>query len=327
MVEVPRAGVLGFPVTHSLSPALHRAAYRVLELDWRYDAIECAQDSLRGLLLGLGPEWVGLSLTMPHKRTVLTMIDQIAPTAAGTEAVNTLLFRGDRRLGDNTDVPGLVNALAEHGITDLSGSQVGVVGAGATACSALAALAAMGAKKVSVLARRESSIAEIAPIAERFSLTVVPIAAEASGELASHDLIVATTPIGASAMLAVGLYGSKPAGLLFDVLYDPWPTPFAKAWQRAGGSVLGGLELLVHQGALQVLLMTGQIGFGEAARVDPSSSGYVELRDAMREAGTAALVAVHVARARDKESAAAALRSVGVDPDRPPIRPKRLFRR
>ena len=135
------AGVIGDPVAHSLSPGLHRAAYEELGLThWSYDRFEIDEAALPGFLGGLGPEWAGLSLTMPLKRAVIPLLDEISDTAASVEAVNTVVFtEAGRRVGDNTDVPGIVAALREHGIEHVGSAAI--LGAGATASSALAALA------------------------------------------------------------------------------------------------------------------------------------------------------------------------------------------
>jgi shikimate dehydrogenase len=136
-----RAAVLGSPIAHSLSPVLHRAAYEELGLDdWSYDRFEVDEAALPGFVGKLGPEWAGLSLTMPLKRAVIPLLDEISETASAVEAVNTVVFTEDgRRLGDNTDVPGMVAALRERGIEQVDSAAI--LGAGATASSALAALA------------------------------------------------------------------------------------------------------------------------------------------------------------------------------------------
>jgi shikimate dehydrogenase len=135
--------VLGSPIAHSLSPALHLAGYRELGLaDWSYEAIECDEHDLPGFLDSLGPEWAGLSLTMPLKRAVLPLLDETERLALDVGAANTVLLREGKRLGYNTDVPGMVAALRAAGVT--SGRNAVILGSGATACSALAALRELG---------------------------------------------------------------------------------------------------------------------------------------------------------------------------------------
>ncbi|NYV73641.1 shikimate dehydrogenase, partial [Streptomyces sp. UH6] len=155
-----RAAVLGSPIAHSLSPELHRAAYAALGLDgWTYERFETDEAALPGFLDGLGPEWAGLSLTMPLKRAVIPLLDSVSETAASVEAVNTVVFTEDgRRVGDNTDIPGMVAALRERGIE--KADTAAVLGAGATASSALAALARICAGEITVYVRSETRAAE-----------------------------------------------------------------------------------------------------------------------------------------------------------------------
>jgi shikimate dehydrogenase len=248
--------VLGKPIAHSLSPVLHRAAYADLGLgDWSYDRFEIDEAALPGFLEGLGPEWAGLSLTMPLKRAVIPLLDEISETAASVEAVNTVVFTEDgRRVGDNTDVPGMVAALREHGIEQVESAAI--LGAGATASSALAAVSRICPGEIVAYVRSEARAAEMRQWGERLE-TEVRIADWADAERALHaPLVVATTPAGTTDALASAVPG-RPA-TLFDVLYDPWPTALAARWSAYGGAVVSGLDLLVHQAALQVEQMTGR---------------------------------------------------------------------
>ncbi|MER5221384.1 shikimate dehydrogenase [Streptomyces flaveus] len=251
-----RAAVLGSPIAHSLSPVLHRAAYADLGLgDWSYDRFEIDEAALPGFLEGLGPEWAGLSLTMPLKRAVIPLLDEISETAASVEAVNTVVFTEDgRRVGDNTDVPGMVAALREHGIEQVESAAI--LGAGATASSALAAVSRICPGEIVAYVRSEARAVEMRQWGERLE-TEVRIADWADAERALHaPLVVATTPAGTTDALASAVPG-RPA-TLFDVLYHPWPTALAARWSAYGGAVVSGLDLLVHQAALQVEQMTGR---------------------------------------------------------------------
>ncbi len=251
-----RAAVLGSPIAHSLSPVLHRAAYAELGLsDWTYDRFEVDEAALPGFFEGLGPEWAGLSLTMPLKRAVIPLLDGISATAASVDAVNTVVFGADgRRTGDNTDIPGMVAALREHGIEKVE--TAAVLGAGATASSALAALARICTGEVAVYVRSAARAAEVRGWAERLDVAV-RIADWADAERAlSAPLVVATTPAGTTDALAAAV--PEMPGTLFDVLYDPWPTPLAARWSAYGGAVVSGLDLLLHQAVLQVEQMTGR---------------------------------------------------------------------
>ncbi|KAB8162605.1 shikimate dehydrogenase [Streptomyces sp. 3MP-14] len=250
-----RAAVLGSPIAHSLSPVLHRAAYRALGLTgWRYDRFEVGEAELASFLGGLGQEWAGLSLTMPLKRAVIPLLDEISDTAASVSAVNTVLLTDDgRALGENTDIPGLVAALAERGVTGVE--RATVLGAGATAASAVAALRRLGAAEVTACVRGEARAAEMRAWGERLGVTVVPAPWAEAAKALDAPLVIATTPAGATDALADAVPAEP--GVLFDVLYEPWPTALAAAWSAAGGKVVGGLDLLVHQAVCQVELMTG----------------------------------------------------------------------
>ncbi|MFE0346572.1 shikimate dehydrogenase [Streptomyces griseoluteus] len=251
-----RAAVLGKPIAHSLSPVLHRAAYAELGLgDWSYDRFEVDEAGLPGFLAGLGPEWAGLSLTMPLKRAVMPLLDEVSETAASVDAVNTVVFTEDgRKVGDNTDIPGMVAALREHGIEEVESAAV--LGAGATASSALAALARICPGEVVVYVRSAARAAEMREWGERLDMDVRTADWADAAQALRAPLVIATTPAGTADALAAAV-PERPA-TLFDVLYDPWPTELAARWSMFGGAVVGGLDLLVHQAVLQVERMTGR---------------------------------------------------------------------
>ncbi|MFJ3691386.1 shikimate dehydrogenase [[Kitasatospora] papulosa] len=250
-----RAAVLGSPIAHSLSPVLHRAAYTELGLDhWSYDRFEVDEAGLPGFVEGLDPTWAGLSLTMPLKRAIMPMLDGISDTAASVEAVNTVVLTEDgRRLGDNTDIPGMVAALRERGVEKVG--TAAVLGAGATASSALAALAEICTGPVTAYVRSEARADEMRGWGRRLGVDVRVADWAEADEALRAPLVIATTPAGTTDALA-GAVPSAP-GTLFDVLYDPWPTPLASRWAATGAGVVGGLDLLVHQAVLQVEQMTG----------------------------------------------------------------------
>ncbi|WP_069771905.1 shikimate dehydrogenase [Streptomyces sp. LUP30] len=254
--DARRAAVLGSPIAHSLSPALHRAAYEALELTgWTYDRFDVDEDALAAFLDGLGAEWTGLSLTMPLKRAVIPLLDEISETAASVEAVNTLVFTEDgRRLGDNTDVPGMVDALRERGIEQVESAAI--LGAGATASSALAALTRVCTGRIVAYVRSEARAAEMRQWGERLDVEILIADWADAADALNFPLVVATTPAGATDALAASV-PERPA-TLFDVLYDPWPTELAARWSMFGGAVVSGLDLLVHQAVLQVEQMTGR---------------------------------------------------------------------
>jgi shikimate dehydrogenase len=259
-----RAAVLGSPVNHSLSPVLHSAAYAALGLDgWHYDAHECDETGLARFVDGLGPEWAGLSLTMPLKRVALDVARDVSPLAAAVGAANTLVLTDGRRYADNTDVAGIVDAVRG---APPAGRAV-VLGAGGTAQAALAALRELAIGDVTVLVRSTARTGELRAAADR--LGVAPEItdglldpARARAALADADVVVSTLPRGA----ADGLDGVRPGAVVLDVVYAPWPTAFAAAAEAAGAHVVSGLEMLLHQAVAQVELMTGRRPPVEAMR-------------------------------------------------------------
>ncbi|MGC5003083.1 shikimate dehydrogenase [Streptomyces sp. DT203] len=253
--EARRAAVLGSPIAHSLSPVLHRAAYAELGLDhWSYDRFDVDEAGLPGFMEGLDDSWVGLSLTMPLKRAIIPLLDEISGTAASVEAVNTVVFTEDgRRVGDNTDIPGMIAALRERGVEKVESAAV--LGAGATASSAIAALAEVCTGPVTVYVRSRQRGDEMHTWGERLGVDVRIADWATAAQALSAPLVVSTTPAGSTDALARFVPDSP--GTLFDVLYEPWPTAIAAAWSAHRGRVVGGLDLLVHQAVFQVERMTG----------------------------------------------------------------------
>ncbi|MFC5186506.1 shikimate dehydrogenase [Actinomadura harenae] len=250
-----RAAVLGSPVAHSLSPVLHRAAYAEMGLSgWSYDAFEVGEDGLAGFLAGLDGSWRGLSLTMPLKRVALSLADSVSDLAAKVGGANTLVLRDGRRAADNTDVHGIVTALREAGLDGVA--SVVVLGGGATAASALAALSRFGVSRVAVAVRSPERAAEAVEVGARFGVSAEVVRLDEAGGSLPADLVVSTLPGRAADAFAEPVAASGAA--LFDVVYAPWPTELARAVASAGGRVVGGFEMLLHQAVRQVALMTGR---------------------------------------------------------------------
>ena len=252
-----RAAVLGSPIAHSLSPVLHRAAYAELGLDWTYDLVECDEAGLAAFVAGCvaDPDWAGLSLTMPLKSRALELADELASSADLVGVANTLVINDGRTTAHNTDVEGVVRALRELGVSAAPAAAV-VLGGGGTARAALAALAAVGCTSATVAARRAEALPPLRELGERLGLAVISSAWPADlADLAGADLVLSTTPAGATDGLADGWRADLP---LLDVVYAPWPTRLAAAAEGAGAAVVGGLAMLVGQAAEQVELMTGQ---------------------------------------------------------------------
>jgi shikimate dehydrogenase len=258
-VVARRAAVLGSPVAHSLSPVLHRAAYAALGLsDWTYEAFECGEADLRARLEACEADttaaWAGLSLTMPLKRAVLPLLDSVSEIAVAAGGANTVTWREGRRIGDNTDVYGIVTALAEAGVR--APSSAVVLGGGATACSALAALREIGLPKTTVVVREPARAAEATAAGARLDVSVSVRTFPDLADLLPVDLVISTLPKGAADPYA-DLIAASGAAVL-DVVYAPWPTPLGAAVRDAGRTVVGGFPMLLHQAVRQVELMTGR---------------------------------------------------------------------
>lgn len=266
---IRRAAVLGHPIAHSLSPALHTAAYRALGLEgWQYAAFDVTEDTLEAFLRDVDLGWAGLSLTMPLKQVVFPLLDHVEPLAQAVGAVNTVLIGSARcgvtLTGANTDVHGLVAALREGGAgVGQPVTSAVVLGGGATAASALAALAELGCPAPTVLVR---NLDRIGPLREAVArMGVSPSFEELEREatvaaLAGADAVVSTMPKHAADPWAEALTAAAvtPQGVLIDVVYDPRPTALSRAWAAAGGVVVSGERMLLHQAAEQVRLMTGR---------------------------------------------------------------------
>ncbi|WP_203566936.1 shikimate dehydrogenase [Aestuariimicrobium ganziense] len=250
-----RCAVIGDPVHHSLSPALHLAAYRALGLDWHYQACHVTLAILPDFVTSLDESWRGLSCTMPHKEAIVAMgaTDEVVDLVG---VANTLVFDGrpadpGTTLVRNTDVPGFGIALAAHGITSLGSATI--VGNGATARSALVAAAGLGATRVDVLARDPQRAVGLVALGEQLGVDVT--ATGLGDEARSSDLVVSTVPVSGSGPHAEALVALAP--VVFDSVYDPWPTPLAEAGSTTGRLVLNGLDLLAGQAVDQVRWMTG----------------------------------------------------------------------
>lgn len=256
-----RAGVLGRPIAHSLSPVLHTAAYAALGLDWMYEAIECGEDELPGVLAERR-DWAGFSCTMPLKHAALSLAQEASPRASAIGAANTLLPRasGGWR-AENTDVDGMLAALAEARVRP---SSVTVLGAGGTAQAALAAVAELGITTCGVLARDIARTAPLARTAERLGVQLVVSRLAGEAIELDADLVISTLPPGAGDPLAARAWRSVQT--VFDVVYAPWPTALAASAAAAGATVVSGAAMLLHQAAAQVTLMTGRPAPVEAMR-------------------------------------------------------------
>ena len=238
-----KAAILGSPVAHSRSPQLHLAAYHALGLnDWTYERIECTADELPTLVSGFGPEWVGVSVTMPGKFAALRFADERTPRAELVGSANTLVRTDRGWRADNTDIDGVAGALGQaydpRDPAPLRGDRAIVLGSGGTAPSAVVALAGLGVREITVVARnRDFAEPDLSERAAAAAVLVSTIPADAA---AVHAETFATVP------------------MLLDAIYDPWPTPLARAVSAAGGEVISGLQMLLHQAFSQVEQFTGR---------------------------------------------------------------------
>ncbi|MEJ2857282.1 MULTISPECIES: shikimate dehydrogenase [unclassified Saccharothrix] len=260
------AAVIGSPVSHSLSPVLHNAAFAALGLsDWSYDRIECAEEGVEPLVRGLDGSWVGLSVTMPGKRAALAVASSVSPRAALVGAANTLVPASGGWHADNTDVDGVLGAL-QAACGFYRGSRGVLLGAGGTATAALVALASAGVRDVSLVVRSVTRAAEASACASRAGVTLTLIPwdeANFASLAASSDVLVNTVPPSATEPIASELAESP---CVLDVIYHPWPTPLAYAVEKRGRALATGLDMLMHQAFGQSEQFTGHPAPREAMR-------------------------------------------------------------
>lgn len=261
-----RAAVLGSPIAHSLSPAIHNAAYLALGIEGKYDAVEVKQGELKQFMSKVRSteaNWIGFSLTMPLKEELLEVADEIDPLALKINSGNTLIPRDGRWFATSTDVSGFIWSLAFNEINAIG--RVQIIGAGATARAAVAALDAPG-RHIQIINRnvnREVAMRKVVSLAELEFIDWSNVNLDA-------ELVINTTPKGVADQMNPG------KGTFFDVLYDPWPTALAKKWN---GKVIDGIELLVHQAIDQLHLMTNFVIDRKAIAPLLRAAAEAELRD------------------------------------------------
>lgn len=262
--------VLGSPIAHSLSPRIHAAAYRALSLPWRYEAIECETDELAHLLQGTDETWRGFSVTMPLKERAYEIAMLHDSAAQHSQVVNTLfrLAGSAGWAGFNTDVAGLALALEE---AHLDVTHTVVLGAGATAVSAILAAQSLEAQRITVCARRPEAAQSIA---KRFACEWATLSPE-QPQIADPTLVISTLPnsAGETVVLPAGLIETP----LFDVAYAPWPTALAARFQSAGTATHSGIAMLLNQALLQVRIFVN----GDASLPLEQED---QVKQAMREA-------------------------------------------
>lgn len=266
--ERRRAAVLGKPVSHSLSPVLHRAAYEALGLiAWSYERVEMDAESLAGHVADLGPEWAGLSVTMPGKRAALACADAATDRARAVRSANTLVQTqpGTWR-ADCTDVDGVRGALQAAGFPGTADDTGVILGAGATAAAAAGAFAEMGLRRMLLVVREPTRAQETAASARLLGLDVELLRwsdADLAALAGRSAALVSTVP---STAVQPHIDELATARCLLDVIYDPWPTPLAEAVAARGRTLGTGLDMLLHQAFGQVEQFTGFPAPREAMR-------------------------------------------------------------
>lgn len=258
-----RAAVLGHPISHSKSPALHAAAYAQLGIDISYTAVDVTEPALPAFMKQVSQQegWRGLSVTMPLKAAMLHEVDEVRGVASVLGVVNTVVFEdagdGVKRVAYNTDVAGIVDAVRNAGVAPTPSAVI--LGGGGTAAAAVAALKLLGAVSVQLFVRDTSRVQEARAAAAGVGVDLaVRQLAEAAGPTAAADVVISTLPPRVADGLAreLAASGARTPGVLLDVAYDPWPSKIASAWQAGGGSVVPGLEMLLYQAVEQVRLFS-----------------------------------------------------------------------
>lgn len=249
------AGLLGYPATYSVSPALHNAAYRAMGVDAVYvvfptkaEDLTTAVSSVRALHM------LGVSVTIPHKEAVVALCDELSEQARALQAVNTIVNDSGVLRGHNTDGEGFVRSLVDVSF-DVAGSQVAVIGAGGAARAVVDALARHGAKEIAIVNRSANRAADTATIAD------VARTGDAT-DIAEADLVVNATPLGMvgehEGVSPVDASVFRSNQVVVDLIYKPAKTAFLEDAERAGATTLNGLGMLLHQAALQIELWTGR---------------------------------------------------------------------
>ena len=256
--------VLGSPISHSKSPAIHQAAYRVLGLDWQYGRKEVAKGALKSFVDQLDESWMGLSLTMPLKEDAVRVASNLDHYAKLTGAVNTLARNKNGSgvpiwSGYNTDVFGIIQAISESNhFSPTPGQELKtalVIGSGSTATSAVTALKTLAPEAVVwIHARNRVTRSALQAFADQLGLKT-KVCRSLKKQIKSVDLVISTLPARSLDATASALLSSKhfiPRGVLLDVAYEPWPSEFAKIWLHNGKPAISGLEMLIWQAVIQL---------------------------------------------------------------------------
>ncbi|MBV7295375.1 shikimate dehydrogenase [Corynebacterium sp. TAE3-ERU12] len=261
------AAVMGDPVAHSKSPALHNAGYAALGLaDWHYLPIQCNAEQLADVVGGADERFAGFSVTMPGKFAALDYADEVSDRARAIGSANTLVrLDGNRWRADNTDCEGVSGALRELGLSEARRGRGIIVGNGGTARPAMWALHQLGVRHVNIVARSERAY-DLAPLAAQLGMEFTWVRLDApnlADIAAAADVLVSTVPAAAVEGVAGQL---ARAPMILDAIYDPWPTPLVSAARRVDTPAVGGLTMLLHQALSQFEQFTGHTAPREAMR-------------------------------------------------------------
>lgn len=271
-----RAGVIGHPLGHSISPALFEAAFKSAGIDATYERWDTPVDALEGRVQALrGDDFYGANVTIPHKEAIIPLVDGRSELAQRAGAVNTVVHEGDKLIGHNTDVTGFARALREHGRFDAKGKATMLLGSGGAARAVALALIEAGASVIYVVARQPRKIDRMVVDLKPLTATGTTITWAYWGDgsylrsLEHADLLVNCTPVGVAGSESNGHSPVdaaliKPKTLVFDLVYNPAETPLVKAARAAGANAVAGLPMLVYQAAESYRLWTGQEADTEA---------------------------------------------------------------
>ena len=255
------AGIIGHPVSHSLSPVFQSAAFAACGLDVRYERWDTPPEALHGRVLRLcGPEYLGANVTIPHKEAVFPFLDELGGQSARVGAVNAIVNRAGRLFGFNTDGPGFVTALKNEAYFDPAGRTLLLLGAGGAARGIAFALAEARAAHIAIANRSASRAARLA--ADVAATGVDVSVADETRDLSRYDCVVNATSLGmhnsaGAGLLACDPSSMRPGALAVDIVYTPELTPFLRAAEASGARTLPGLPMLIYQGALAFELWTG----------------------------------------------------------------------
>jgi shikimate dehydrogenase len=254
-----RVFLLGFPVGHSISPTMQNAALRHLGIDWQYELLETSPDKLRDTVARLrNDDCIGANVTIPHKQAVMEWLDEVSDRARKIGAVNTIIKRDGKLLGDNTDAYGVLQSFVEENIS-LRNARVVVFGAGGAARGTMFALGEAGVSSIAILNRTQARADVLADfVRQQFPNVVVTTNKFETINVA--DIIINTTSVGmipnTNASPMPNGTAFPRAAIAFDLVYRPLQTKFLRDAENVGAKAIGGLGMLVHQGALSLKLWT-----------------------------------------------------------------------